>query len=194
MRFPSYILAMLFAATCCGAGGSAAAQDVALAPGTPDCPFDEPDPVQISWNAPCENGNWLFDTEVGCRMWDWHPDPHDKAVWSGSCPHGLKEGRGVVQWYEHGQPIDRFEGTYRNGRREGFGRYQWNETDRFEGTYANDVPHGFGTAELAGETFAGDWQGGCLKKGARLVAIGVPRRTCPTEVSLALERTQSAAF
>jgi hypothetical protein len=30
-----------------------------------------------------------------------------------------------VQWFEHGRPIDRFEGVYRRGKREGFGRYDW---------------------------------------------------------------------
>ena len=79
-------------------------------------------------------------------MWDWHPDPQDRAVWSGSCPSGKKDGRGTVQWFEHGQRIDRFEGTYRDGKREGFGRYVWNEESSFEGQYANDVPNGFGTA------------------------------------------------
>lgn len=88
------------------------AQQLALMPAG-DCPSEEPDSVQISWVEPCENGNWLFDTALDCRMWDWHPDQHDKASWSGTCPKGQKEGRGVLQWYEHGHPIDRFEGTYR---------------------------------------------------------------------------------
>ncbi len=178
MRFTTYISVLLIAAV-----HSAGAQQLALAPGTLDCPSDEPDSVQISWVAPCEDGNWLLDTETGCRMWDWHPDLHDRAVWNGSCRHGLKEGQGVVQWTEHGQLIDRFEGTYRDGRREGFGRYQWNATDHFDGNYANDVPHGLGTAQLAGETFAGQWQNGCLKIGDRVVAIGVPRQSCTAAVS-----------
>ncbi len=160
------------------ASATAFAQQVALVPGTTDCPWQEPDSVQISWDQPCSDGDWLFDTETGCRMWDWHPDPHDRAVWSGACPNGVKDGTGVVQWYEHGQPIDRFEGTYRHGKREGFGRYEWHKGDRFEGSYVNDVPHGFGTAALAGETFKGEWNNGCFRKGGRVVAIGVPRSSC----------------
>ncbi len=182
MRLSSYILVLLIAAVH-SAGAGAFAQQLALAPAVPDSLLDEPDSVQISWVAPCEDGNWLLDTETGCRMWDWHPDLNDKAVWSGAWREGLKDGPGVAQWTEHGQPIDRFEGTYRNGRREGFGRYAWNATDRFEGNYANDVPHGFGTAQLAGETFAGDWQNGCMRKGEQVVAIGVPRQSCAVAVS-----------
>ena len=162
------------------ASTSAIGQQVALGTGPhkPDCPSIEPDSVQISWDRPCKEGNWLYDTQTGCRMWDWHPDPRDKAVWSGTCPNGRQEGRGILQWYEHGEAIDRFEGTFSNGKREGHGVYQWNATDRFEGSYLNDVPNGQGTASLAGETFSGDWRNGCFRKGTRVVAIGVPRTSC----------------
>lgn len=154
----------------------AAAQQIATAKG--DCAADEPDPVQISWDAPCEQGNWLLEPGVGCRMWDWHPDLEDKASWSGSCRGALKEGTGVVQWTEHGEPIDRFEGTYRNGRREGAGRYSWTPTDWFEGTYANDVPHGPGTVSLGGVTLSGTWRNGCLAVDDKVVAVGVSRASC----------------
>jgi hypothetical protein len=154
------------------------AQDLALSPVKQDCAPDEPDSVQISWDVPCESGTWLMDTETGCRMWDWHPDPSDTATWTGACPVGLKEGRGVVQWFEHSEHIDRFEGTYRLGRRQGFGHYVWNKTDWYEGNYEDDRPHGFGTVHIAGEVFAGRWTNGCLKNGERIVAISVPRSSC----------------
>ncbi len=138
----------------------------------------EPDSVQISWTAPCDGGGWLFDTEAGCRMWDWHPEPGDKVVWNGAWRDGLKNGHGVVQWTEHGQAIDRFEGSYRFGRRQGFGRYVWNKDHRFEGNYADDVPDGYGTVQLAGQTLSGHWHNGCLAVDGRVVAIGVPRASC----------------
>lgn len=156
------------------------AQQIAMAPSRVDCATDDPDPVQISWNQPCEEGTWLFEPGVGCRMWDWHPDKDDKANWSGSCRASLKEGTGVSQWTEHGQPVDRFEGTYRNGRREGSGRYSWNANDRFEGNYANDLPNGHGTVTLAGTTLSGEWRNGCLSVGDKVVAIGVSRASCET--------------
>ena len=157
------------------------AQQVALAPATSYCAPNEPDPVQISWNAPCEEGTWLLEPGVGCRMWDWHPDRQDKVTWSGACHSEQKEGKGVVQWTEHGQPIDRFEGTFRNGRREGHGRYSWNENDRFEGSYAADLPNGPGTVTLAGTTLSGQWRNGCLKVGDKTVAVGVTLASCDQE-------------
>ena len=184
------ILAMLVSSA------GAYARDLAL-PMTaiePECRVIEPDSVEISWQTPCETGNWLLDTETGCRMWDWHPDLRDHATWTGGCPRGTKDGHGVVQWFEHGQAIDRFEGTFHAGKREGFGRYQWNATDRYEGHYANDVPDGFGAATVAGETFAGEWTKGCFGTGDRTVAIGVPRTSCTGGPAVALNRRQAAAF
>ena len=74
--------------------------------------------------------------------------------------------------------IDRFVGTYRDGKREGAGHYVWNETVRFDGIYANDVPQGYGVAQIEGETLAGEWNNGCLSTGGKVAAIGVPRASC----------------
>jgi len=177
MRYSHYVLVLSIAATQL-AGAGVFGQQTAAASTQSECLSDEPDSLQISWTTPCEEGDWLLDTKLGCRMWDWHPDPNDRGVWTGACPRGKKEGRGVVQWYEHGQAIDRFEGTYRNGKREGFGRYVWKPEVSFEGHYANDVPNGFGTAMLLGESFTGTWKNGCFRKDNRVVAIGVERSGC----------------
>ena len=177
MRVSNYALAMLFAAAQL-AGTSVAAQQMAAVSGGSDCLSEAPDSLQISWTQPCFEEDWLFDTEVGCRMGDWHPDAKDRAIWSGACPGGSKQGRGAVQWSEHGQAIDRFEGTFRDGKREGFGRYVWTPGVSYEGLYANDVPNGFGTATLLGDRFAGIWKNGCLAKQGRVVAIGVERSSC----------------
>jgi hypothetical protein len=134
------------------ASGPLSAQQVAITQAKPECPPGEPDSLQISWSKPCDSGTWLFDTQLGCRMWDWHP--------------------------EHGRPIDRFSGVYRNGKREGPGHYVWNDSVRFDGTYANDVPQGYGVAEIEGERLAGEWNKGCLASGDKVVAIGVPRLSC----------------
>jgi hypothetical protein len=176
------------------AGSVAVAREGNATTDKPDCLTEEPDSVQVSWSTPCDSGDWLFDTELGCRMWDWHPDPHDRASWTGECLRGLKEGLGVVQWYEHGRPIDRFEGTFRHGRREGPGRYRWNESSYFDGVYADDVPHGHGTVSVAGETFTGEWAKGCLRSGDRVVAVGVPRASCPAVPSATVTRDPSASF
>jgi hypothetical protein len=192
MGFTFRVWALLIAAVHM-ASPAAIGQQLALAPAQHDCPSQEPDSLEISWTQPCEEGDWLLDTRTGCRMWDWHPDPDDRAQWNGSCVAGKKQGGGIVQWYEHGQAIDRFEGTYRDDKREGFGRYVWNAETSFEGQYLNDLPNGPGTAMVLGESFAGDWQNGCFRKGDRVVAIGVARTTC-AQVAAHLDKPGKPAF
>src|SRR5215216_5235688 len=114
--------------------GPACGQQLALTPAAkPECPPTEPDSLQISWTAPCDKGDWLSDTQTGCRMWDWHPEPEDKAVWNGAC---------------------------RDGKREGPGHYRWNDSVSFEGSYANDVPQGQGTLRLDDVVLSGEWNKG----------------------------------
>lgn len=142
------------------------------------CDVRQPDSLEINWTAPCQDGSWNLDPRTGCRLWDWRPDPEDTATWSGACRSGLKQGRGVAQWYEHGRAIDRFEGTFRGGKREGFGRYDWPAGQRYEGTFKADLPDGKGSVTIDGVPFAGIWRRGCLKHGDKRVAIGVPLSTC----------------
>jgi hypothetical protein len=142
------------------------------------CEVGQPDSLQINWTAPCQDGSWDLDPQAGCRLWDWRPDPEDTATWSGACRSGRKEGRGVVQWYEHGRPIDRFEGVFQRDTREGFGRYDWPAGQRYQGTYLADLPNGQGTVTIDGASFAGTWRRGCLARGDKRIAIGVPLSTC----------------
>lgn len=193
MRLSIYATTLLIAASNL-AGLPALAQQIAMAPPPADCPSEAPDSVQISWTNPCTDGDWMLDTKAGCRMWDWHPDPQDRAAWSGRCSAGKKDGHGTVQWFEHGQRIDRFDGTFRGGKREGFGRYVWNEDNAYEGQYANDLPNGRGTVTLVGESFTGDWKDGCLRKGDRVIAIGVERSTCSNMAAQADKPATGASF
>jgi len=164
--------------------GMLASPTVALAQGSTapsaggDCGVILPDSVQISWNDPCDEGSWLFEPGVACRMRDWHPAPSDRVTWTGACRRGAMAGSGKVQWTEHERPIDRFEGTFVDGKRRGPGRYTWNESEWYVGFYENDLPHGPGTASIAGHTFSGQWEAGCFKSGGRTVAIGVPLPSC----------------
>jgi hypothetical protein len=142
------------------------------------CHVVEPDSLWINWTAPCQDGSWLLDLQTGCRLWDWRPDREDSVTWSGACPKGLKEGAGIVQWFEHGRPIDRFEGVFERGRRRGFGRYYWPAGQRFEGYYDDDLPSGRGTITIDGMSYAGSWRRGCLAHKDKLIAIGMPLSAC----------------
>jgi hypothetical protein len=142
------------------------------------CGAAEPDSLEISWVEPCRDGSWILDPRRGCRLWDWRPDPEDSVTWSGACLAGRKEGRGVVQWHEHGRPIDRFEGVFRRDKREGSGRYDWPAGQRYQGAYVGDLPNGPGTVTIDGVSFSGTWRRGCLAQGDKRIAIGVPLSSC----------------
>lgn len=144
----------------------------------PGCDVREPDSLEIDWTTPCRDGSWELDPRAGCRMWNWRPDPEDTATWSGTCLSGRKEGHGTVQWYEHGRPIDRFEGVFRRGKRESFGRYEWPAGQSYQGAYVADLPDGQGVVTIDGASFEGTWRRGCLVLGDKRIAIGVPLSAC----------------
>ena len=150
----------------------------AVASSAAECNVAQPDTLHISWTAPCEDGSWLLDPQGGCRLWDWRPEPEDTASWTGDCAMGLKEGTGIVQWFEHGRPIDRFEGGFESGRRKGVGRYYWPAGERFDGYYLDDLPNGQGTATIGAVSYAGVWRRGCLVHKGKLIAIAVPLSAC----------------
>jgi len=154
-----------------------------------DCAPANPDPVQINWTAPCDGGSWLFEPGVGCRMWDWHPDPSDLITWTGACRGQRKVGSGLVQWFEHGRPIDWFEGSFVAGKRRGAGRYTWNDDNWFAGFYEDNVPNGLGTALIAGQTFSGQWRRGCFRQAGRIVAIRTPLKSCDSSDRRAEQRS-----
>ena len=154
-------------------------------PGLTACLPDEPDSVQISWDSPCQDGTWLMDTELGCRMWDWHPAPGRYSPLDGRL-QGWNQGRSWRRAMAGTWPAHRFEGSFVAGRRHGWGRYVWNETDWYEGLYEDNLPHGSGTAHIAGEVFVGQWQRGCFRQGNKVVAIAISRNACEAWLSSGL--------
>jgi hypothetical protein len=83
-----------------------------------------------------------------------------------------------VQWHEHGRPIDRFEGVFRHGKREGPGRYDWPAGQVYWGAYVGDLPRRPGTVTIGGVSFTGTWRRGCLAQGGKRIAICVPLSSC----------------
>ena len=50
---------------------------------------------------------------------------------------------------------NRYEGKYKNNRREGFGVYYFDENNYFEGKWINNLPHGEGKIVKDGKTTEG---------------------------------------
>ena len=53
---------------------------------------------------------------------------------------------------------DRYEGQFRNGKREGKGIYYFNNGNRYEGYFKNDIREGKGVLYFDGNEYEGDFR------------------------------------
>jgi hypothetical protein len=163
-----------------------------------------PAPPQGETAQPDRPG-WAVATDSGCWLWNTAPNPDEVLVFTGTCPQGPAEGSGEGEWRwrEEGRIIvERFGGTYRNGRIEGLGFidygdgerydgafragmfhgqgvYVWPDGRRFEGQWRDDLPDGPGVHTSPDATIRGVWRSGCLFDGATLLmAVGRERDEC----------------
>lgn len=105
--------------------------------------------------------NWTVDTTTNCKVWNNNPLPGETVRYTGSCPTGVAEGPGVAQWLENGQPSERAEGSYRNGRLEGKVVYTWANGSRYEGNFSDNKKSGKGTFTWAnGSRYEGEFSNG----------------------------------
>ncbi len=135
--------------------------------------------AQVGEGAP----GWSVDKQ-GCRLWNSNPQANESISWNGVCPNGLASGEGVAQWYQNGQPTDRYdgewkdgrenghgvavaangdlyEGEWRDGRRNGHGVYLWANGDRYDGQWKDDRQNGHGVLVWAGgDRYEGEWRDG----------------------------------
>jgi len=103
---------------------------------------------------------WIADKN-GCRLWDPYPQPDESISWSGACKDGYANGNGAAQWFEGGQPSDRYEGEYANGHSNGYGVYSWAQGDRYEGEFKAGVISGRGARTKAnGGRYEGEFRDG----------------------------------
>ena len=83
----------------------------------------------------------------------------DGSTYRGSVVNGVAHGRG-----EYVSPAFRYDGEWREGRKEGEGAYLWANGDRYEGRFAQDHPDGHGTFRFAnGDTYEGDVKSGVIE-------------------------------
>jgi hypothetical protein len=71
-----------------------------------------------------------------------------------------------VQLHGKGQYTSKsfkYEGEFKDGLKQGTGRYEWENGDRYEGTFAEDRPHGAGKYQFAnGDTYEGEVKAGVV--------------------------------
>lgn len=108
--------------------------------------------------APPPEG-WIQDAKTGCRIRNPAPQPRESVTWSGTCPNGIAEGSGVLQWFDDDRPTDRYEGEMRDGWENGRGIATSTViADRYEGEWRDGWRHGRGIYDFAsGDRYEGDW-------------------------------------
>lgn len=125
---------------------------------------------------------WIADPTNGCRVRNTDAQPNVAVSWSGKCPNGRAEGRGLLQWFRDGKPAGRYDGELRDGMKNGRGVYtfvtggrydgEWRDGkrtgrgvmmyssgNRYEGEFVNDKRHGRGIFTYTdGSRYEGEWR------------------------------------
>jgi hypothetical protein len=104
-------------------------------------------------------GQFVADPQSGCRVWNPHPQAGEAVVWSGACVNGLAQGTGRLQWLRDGQPYERDEGEWREGRQEGHGSQDWS-SGRYVGDLVGGEPQGQGALTLRTAHYEGEFRAG----------------------------------
>ena len=101
---------------------------------------------------------WMGDSRNGCKVWNPQPQPEESVRWSGACVAGFASGPGVTEWLEDGQVTESVEGGRVAGHLQGRGIQTLANGDRFEGTWKDDRREGPGTYTRAdGKRVTGVW-------------------------------------
>jgi hypothetical protein len=106
-----------------------------------------------------EDVNWIADKK-GCKIANPFPQPGESVTWSGGCKNGLADGRGSMQWFIDGKPMDKFEGNLKEGWADGQGTLE-REDGRYTGDWKRSLQDGRGRFEgRDGTTYEGEWKEG----------------------------------
>src|SRR5882757_1967314 len=115
--------------------GSAAAQGTRPAPSLSPPPLPQAPPTVPGTESGSGSGasDELADPKTGCRIVRADNEPNVSITWSAECYHGLAHGQGVLQWYQDGKPIARYEGEMKDGLANGAGKITYANGTRYEG-------------------------------------------------------------
>jgi hypothetical protein len=128
------------------------------------------------WSGACPDGPAEGE---GRSNITWREGARERAmVFEGTLRRGKAEGPGALTHYENGQVTAREEGQYRNDR---FvqGRFELPRAGLvYEGGWGLGGPAGPGRLQLRGQSFEGNWEGGCLRTKEGWISITRPAAQC----------------
>lgn len=139
--------------------------------------------ISIAANAQTLKEEWIVCNKQGCKLLDPYYSEGVTFKWEGSCVNGKANGYGKATKYINGQYESTYEGEYKNGIREGKGKfthkdgvqegifikgqltgvgtYQFTNGDKYSGEFVNYQMHGRGVYyQPSGEKFEGFFTNG----------------------------------
>ena len=103
----------------------------------------------------------IIEDENGCKVYNPAPQPNETIKWSGECLDGFANGPGVLEWFNDGLLVERYEGDTKSGWAHGAGILISEKGMRYEGNWEKSVQNGFGKASSTdGSSYEGEWLNG----------------------------------
>lgn len=130
-----------------------------LSTAAPPAPGPLPGPVPGGVAPP--GSDELVDPTTGCKVVRADTEPDMSITWSGECYHGLAHGKGVLQWFQAGKPLARYEGEMQDGMAHGIGKMTYANGSRYDGAWENGERNGKGTFSFPnGSRLSGEFRDG----------------------------------
>lgn len=151
--------------------------------------------------AECPQGTgqpayFIADPASGCKVWNSNPNAGETIRYEGACVDGYAQGKGEVSWFVDGRKMEvdtgsfargqlegraslvffcgdegRFDGVFRDGKKNGAGVETNKKGFRYEGGYRDDLLEGRGKLVFEGNagSYEGEFRAGKLEGQGRLV-------------------------
>lgn len=105
---------------------------------------------------------WVICNNQGCKLLDPYYSEGVTMKWEGSCVNGKANGFGKLTKYKDGKYESIYEGEYKNGIRDGKGKFSHNDGTVKEGIFIAGQMTGKGTSSLeSGYKYAGSFVNYC---------------------------------
>ena len=79
------------------------------------------------------------------------------SFFKGNFQNGLRNGNGI--WKRNPGNSDKYEGEYKDDKKDGEGVFIWENGNMYKGSFCNDQKHGYGEMRWNdGSFFKGNWE------------------------------------
>ena len=114
--------------------------------------------MTITSNSQTLRDEWVVCNSQGCKILDPYYSEGVTFKWEGSCINGKADGYGKLTKYKNGEYESTYEGEFKNGIREGKGKFTHADKTIREGVFINGQMTGKGTMTSEdGQKYIGDF-------------------------------------